>query len=831
MSEYTVTDSKTGKEITFEWNDPKPPTQEDMLAVFIEANKQTKKPTQNPPTDKQIMGTQEPTPEWAGRHPNLYGAYGALRELYDKAGRPAIETAGMVGGGAIGATSGFLGGAGLGAIPGGAVGAGLGYAGARNLTGAIDSALGFNRGTDVTLPKVLKSTGKDLALGAIGGGSPVQSPVKIPASRLTPKASQDVLKQYGIKLSPAEATESSTLAQVESLLEQVPFSSDVVKGWRESEQLKPLMALREKYLEAGLENTPRGEVLGTQIKQAIEKKIAQHETKKTLAANLLRDTSVSRLGSKQSVETLSKSAQEVINENSAKAVSNKNNLYRAIDDAMPQGELPFTNYQKTAQQNLDELSKLPNADSELKSILKWGTDVKQSPEQLKIIESVSKYPPQMQEKILADMGVSKTTEFTKDWATMQQHRNQLNDIIKKHDLAITQGNPNLKGQVDDVGRRAKQLKAALDDDFKSIAENSGSDVLEKWNVANAFYSNEYAPVWKQKTIRDMANKEPSKLIDIAIKPGSTTEVDLARKALGDQQFNQTVKPAFTNKLLGAGRDEPFNPKQLQKALNDYGDETLLKIYTPDELGSLRSIAKTGKLVLDQKLPNASLLKTIASKPDNVIIPSILQAYETNPNSKTVLQNITVVKDLLSKPQQEGLKIELLDRVFRLGAQTRQVEAGTMAKNIDRHKEVLSKFFDKKDIEGLSEISLIGHMMTRAQQMAANPSGTAKNVIAWGMANQLIFNPMDPLLRGDVGEAARRVGYGAVATVIAPRALAKLYVSPRGREIVTKAMMTKSNTAEGRKIAKQISILIGNDLLSDNKEAEEAKPIAPLEGGN
>jgi len=39
------------------------------------------------------------TPEWAGRHPNLYGALGAAKEIARFGG----ETAGLIGGGILGA--------------------------------------------------------------------------------------------------------------------------------------------------------------------------------------------------------------------------------------------------------------------------------------------------------------------------------------------------------------------------------------------------------------------------------------------------------------------------------------------------------------------------------------------------------------------------------------------------------------------------------------------------------------------------------------------------------------------------------------------------------
>lgn len=73
------------------------------------------------------------TPEWAGRHPNLYGALGAAKEITRFGG----ETAGLIGGGILGAPLG----------PAGAVaGAALGYGGVKALGRALE-------GEKATLPQ------------------------------------------------------------------------------------------------------------------------------------------------------------------------------------------------------------------------------------------------------------------------------------------------------------------------------------------------------------------------------------------------------------------------------------------------------------------------------------------------------------------------------------------------------------------------------------------------------------------------------------------------------------------------------------------------------
>jgi hypothetical protein len=815
MAEYTVTDSKTGREITFEWNDTKPPTQQDMLSVFAEANRQTK-PITNPHTEQKIMSTEPSDPKWAGDYPNAYGMYGALRELYKTVGKPAIETAGMVGGGIIGAGSGFLGGAGLGAIPGGAMGAGLGYAGARNLTGALDQKFDIDRGINITPQKVVKSTIKDLALGALGG-----NPIQKEATTVIPKTIRKVSPEFravGGEFSPAEATDSRTLSQIESLLEQVPFASDVTAQWRESSQLKPLFALKDRYVSAGLENTPKGQQLAAKIQQIIGDKVKLHEATQSTGVNALRDLGINKMGASDSIESLMRTAQEAASGKSKDAVRRKNDLFRDIESSVPKGELEFKNYLSESQNQMDELVKLPNADSELMNILKWGTKSNQNPEEAKVIEAISNYTSdqKLRESMLKQAGIENIpTGATKEWITMQNHRNQLTDIIKG--ASKPNNNPAMSGQMDDVQRRAKLLRDAIDQDFKSIAETTGGDALDKWNIANAYYSKEYAPIWKQKTIQDMARKNPSELINSVIKPGSTVEIGITKKALGEEAFDSTVKPAFTNKILGAGRDEQFNPAKLKKTLNDYGDETLLNIYRPDELNTLKNIADTGEIILSKKLPNEAFLKNIIRTEPNIVIRSMIGSIDKMPSSKDVLNNVSILKKYLPETEMQGLNIEFLENVFKTNPVTGYVEPVTLGKNVNKYQDAIRVMMGEEKLNGLKSLARTMDIMARAQQMSANPSGTAKNVIAFGASNEIIFKPLETALKGDILKAAGQAIVGVTSKVLGAKTLAKLYFSPKGRELITKAFTTQRNTKEGAELAKKITIVLGNEYLSDTEQ--------------
>lgn len=101
---------------------------------------------------------EEMLPEWARKHPNLYGIAGAARETLG----PIGEALAMAGGAAIGATATSP--SGPGAIAGGVAGAGLGYAGARQALSDIDVALGNKPA--VSIPQAARDAVSDVGTGA-----------------------------------------------------------------------------------------------------------------------------------------------------------------------------------------------------------------------------------------------------------------------------------------------------------------------------------------------------------------------------------------------------------------------------------------------------------------------------------------------------------------------------------------------------------------------------------------------------------------------------------------------------------------------------------------
>jgi len=169
-------------------------------------------------TTNQQPNTTDSVPEWAGKHPNIYGAYGAGRELL----RAGIETAGTTAGAAAGA---------LVPLPGTAlVGGGLGYAGSKRAANAI---LGEDVDTSVA------GIGKDVVLGAgMAGVGKVLSVIPGVKKILAPSVADVGTKPIG-----SGAMDKAAYTVMEKSMKVPP--SGVIGGVRVS---------REKAIRTALDN-------------------------------------------------------------------------------------------------------------------------------------------------------------------------------------------------------------------------------------------------------------------------------------------------------------------------------------------------------------------------------------------------------------------------------------------------------------------------------------------------------------------------------------------------------------------------------------------------
>jgi hypothetical protein len=281
-------------------------------------------------------------------------------------------------------------------------------------------------------------------------------------------------------------------------------------------------------------------------------------------------------------------------------------------------------------------------------------------------------------------------------------------------------------------------------------------------------------------------------VDAVFRPKGGYEIDAVRNAIGQDAFNKTVKPAITKRLLGEG---VFDPKELAGKLKTYGDEVLSKAFSPEEIKTIKGLSVDGRIQMEETLAGSPFLKTIANERPEVVVDSILGAYERFPGSKTVLRNTDMIKSVVSKDTFQSLQREMSDRIFRVNQITDQVQPEKLAKTIQTYDRVLQQFYSPEQVQWLRDIAKTGKLLAAAEKQASNPSGTAQNVVTWGTWGAMLRNPVSGVFTG----------------IIAPTGMAKIYLSPVGRKYFLNGMQTSANSGKGFELFTKISAIVGMDL--------------------
>ncbi len=770
MATYKVTDPISGK--TLRLTGDSPPTEEELTQIFSSVGKDA--PTPKP----QPVSNNYNTPEWAGKYPNLYGVLGAAKEV----SRFGAESAALVGGGMAGLA--------VGGPVGAMAGAGLAY-------GGVKAAERFLEGEKATIPQAIAKSAKDVATGSamelggqiIGRGvsaitNKIINPTKINVSKEEIAERIKLADSFGIELSQAEATGSKGLALYESMLDKSPFSTSIINTARELKQLRPLVALREKLINSG-GKAEQVEVLGEKIKANVNQFLSQYKIAKESNLNALRDNVLTKLGSTESFESLGKTTQDALSAKSKAVYEKAGELYTKVGEMIPQGvNISTNNLQSVADRLLKEEAKNPRAmqNPRIQSLLKELSGADDAME-----KEITSYPEAVQQQIRAKLQSSNGY----DWKTIQSMRSKLNSYIAESDAAIKTAQPNAKFQSSPEAGAYKQLRKALDRDIEEFASQNGGEVKQAFDVANAFYK-EGKLTYNSQTIRRIINANPERVVDMVFRPKGGFEIDAVRKSVGNEVFNKTMKPAIVKRLLGEGT---FSPKELSDKLKTYGDEVLSKAFNSDEIKAIKDLATDGRLRMERDFAGHPFLKTIANERPEVVVDSIIGTLEKFPGSKAVLKNTLLIKSIVPKETFMSLQREMSDRLFRLNQLTDQVQPERLAKTIQTYDRAINAFYTPEQVKWLHDIAKIGKLMSSAEKQAANPSGTAQNVITWGTWGAILKSPIS----------------GVASGILAPQAMARIYLSPAGRKYFMDGLKTPLRSGKSAELFTKLMGIGGMQL--------------------
>jgi hypothetical protein len=786
MATYRVTDPSSGR--TLKLTGDSPPTEAELTQIFSNVSGKV----DGAAVKQQSVSPTDDTPEWAGKYPNLYGAMGAAKEVL----RFGAETAGLVGGGITGMAAGGP----LGAVAGAGLGYGIVKAGERAIEG---------KGNTPIL-EAAKTSMKDVGTGAamemggqlVGGAvklvrGKMANPVKTDVSPEQIQERMELAKSFDIELTPAEATGSKGLALYESMMDKSPFSTSIINSMRNLKQLRPLIGLREQLLEGG-GKAEQVEVLGQKIQDEVNVFLGQYKSANEAQLNQLRDNVLRKLGSTETFESLGKTAQDAITAKSQAVYSQARDLYGKIGEMIPEGaNINTGNLRATADRLLQEQLKKPPSmqDGYITKMLRDLSGANDS-----LLQEIGAYPEAVQKQIMEKLQTEGAGVGGYDWQTLQAMRSDLNSYIAQSDAAIRTAQPGAKFQSSPEAGIYKQLRKALDADIADFAKTQGGEIKQAFDLANAFYR-EGKLTYDSKVIRRLINTNPEKVVDAVFRPNGGFEVDAIRNAVGKEIFNAVIKPSITKRLLGEGI---FSPKELSSKLARYGDEVLSKVFNSNEIKTIKALASDGTIQLEQKLAGHPFLKTLAKERPEVVVDSILGTYDKFPGVKSVLRNVALIRSVVPKETFLSLQREMSDRIFKINQISDMVQPEKLSKTLQSYDRVLQLFYTPEQVKWLRDIAQVGKLMAAAERQAANPSGTAQNVVTWGTWGAILSNPVRGIFNG----------------VLAPQFMARLYLSPSGRKFFLNAMRTPANSGEGAKLATQIMEIGGVDAIRINERQQE-----------
>lgn len=705
--------------------------------------------------------------------------------------RPVIEGAGMGIGGVVG----------TGAGPVGTVaGAGLGYGAGRQLSNILENAMGIRKPTPYAQTPIgsLHEAGQDVAAGAtmemggqvmggLGGG--VINKLFGPSRNITPEAQKamGIANREKVYLSPADIKQTKGLALTEQALNNAPLSATMVQQ-NKLKTIKGLTDYRNRIITQGGEGTVP-DYLGRKAQMEIDDYLTQLGLAKNANLNTMRDDILNSLGSNETYQSLGKKTQEQLKTSSQQLFDKAGATYKAFYRQLPEGTtIPGNKLTQTADRLIEEQMLLPEGARDLKLMAELqGYGTKAVPNEILAL------PPDIQRQAMEQMGGLNNAY---DPRAIQAMRSDLYKKAMTEDAAMQMNQPGYKFVSSQKGGTYKQLRSAIDEDIRNFAEQTGGDPWETYSLANKIYS-EGKQIFNKAEILKAMKSNPEKVVDVLIQPNSPTSIQFARKSLGNDFFDNQLKPKLTSRLIDKSTvNGVFDPKTFGKELENYG-ETLNSVYPPQELAYLRDAATTGLRIKEAPLADkyfVSLVKALENKPQ-AIVKMIIQPK----NVKTIQK----AKAVLSPETWQDVERNFLSDIMTVnkpiaGQADEFISPAKFETGLFKYSdETLKAALSPDNYRAVKELGLLSKYAQGAERMAGNPSGTAQNVIAWSQGAMIWHNPIT-----------------GIGMALSPPVFAQVYFSKFGRRLFVEGFKTPAGTPKGVEIATKLTALINRANKQD-----------------
>ena len=651
-------------------------------------------------------------------------------------------------------------------------------------------------------------------------------------------------EELNVRPTPADITNSGTLGKVENIQRGLYGSG----GQFEKADIANTEALIKQYKDALNKNIPEAQAvdishLGNMIKKDVDSLVGRMGDIKGTLIKERRNKILKSLGSPLSYEDLGKQAVDVETRRSQAMKDWTMRLYNQVksmvNNRIPQikQNIDMSPVRDEAKSILNEIDN-PHLESKYASEIKYLKKlVENSPENaardfLKSNELLLKnYPNIIKFNTVDDLisniknntglmskhpGLLKNLDeaiqpYKVSWDILEELRRGAREEVLKANEALTSKTPGMAGQIKQgEGQSARiygRIKNALQDTQTQFAESLGGRVQKTFKAAKAS-SGKMKEIFNDKVFKAVSRDHPSTLIDNVLSGQAPT--DAVKRALGNKAYDRIVKRGIVNKLMGVGVGEVFDPKQMDGMLKQYGDELLAKTFRPEELKQLHRIAKQGIDYANQKL-SSPIIQAIADLEQSEGYSVASRAFHGK--GEYFVGNMKQIYRAVNDETKQMMKRQLTIELFTGGQPTSAFKADTIAsvtpeliafsgnkfsKNLKRIMPVLPTFgYSEQDISLLRKIASVSTSLGGVERMAINPSKTARTWAGWsqGKAATLAFgSAIVSLASGNIPGAALTAAGGA-SLVATPYIIAKAYLSPTGRKLLTEGFKIRAGTPE------------------------------------
>ena len=481
--------------------------------------------------------------------------------------------------------------------------------------------------------------------------------------------------------------------------------------------------------------------------------------------------------------------------------------------------------------------------------------------------------PEMQKRNpeLYQAWLSELSQTQKTWTGLNLDREKLGALARQENkLDNTQ-----------AGRKFVLLRSGIEKDMAAHASQGANKEAyesfmkgkQQWFEKEQLFDNDILKVMKQ---------SPEDVFKTIVNPGEVENIRKLKTILGDKDF-QPLKEIFTRKIIATDKNgildvaktkqninkygetfnEVFNPKEQKQvrdlinkathiedgytkskamkdvwAINADGNirvdatkknilknkEQLSKLYTPEELNKMDDVVSRVqnaniKNIARNKSEAMNFLGTIASgsrAPENIVNAIV------KPNNTI---NIRYMKRLLGPEMSKEVENKFVENYLMEMNQFGYFQPERSSRIFNQYDKTMRQLMDETTYREISNLMKLNKNAAMLDRIAQNPSQTGQTLIGFETGKDVLKSVTYAIAAGAGGYEASRQGHTgagvafALALALGPRGLAKVYLSPQGRKLLSIGYTIPATTKEGIALATKMAAIAGINAATAPSEEE------------